>query len=769
MLLSTGIRFLDDTGIQGPTESIGADSYTDRLSMALPDELKRLKQYLLWCREPSDDAGKKDLKVPYYARGVKRYGTQGSAEDRAAMVSFAEALRVYDNNNGRYTGIGIAMFPEAGLVGVDLDDCMANGGIDTERAHLVEGTYTEVSPSGNGVRAFYLGTYGDRKTVEPKVEIFHATGFLTLTGNRMNGDGIIPLPAKVKARLDALFVGQKTKNTRSDQMSKVKSTDPVYQHLVAKNYILKEYSDGKVGITCPFADEHKSGSGESSTVYFMPHTNGYDHGTFDCKHLHCTGRTQGDFLKAIGLSPGQSVKSNSERDYGVDGELVESVQKTLNSEIAEETHPMCVEDFWAYLPRHTYYCTTTRDLWPGSSVSGALPPIQFGVDDKGNPKFIPAAQWLDKNRQAHQMTWDPGQPAIIENRIIHVDGYVSNVGYKIINRYLAPRIKPGNANDIDPWFNHLKKIYPDDYPHMLLWFAHRAQRPGEKINHAVVMGGAQGIGKDTVLEPVRYAVGTWNFTEISPVAMLGRFNPWVESVVLRVNEARDLGDIDRYSFYDHMKPYLAAPPTVLPVDQKNQHVYPALNCIGVIFTTNELTTGMYLPTDDRRHYVAWSESVKEEFSEDYWTDLWGWYAAGGIWNVTAYLRGLDISEFLPKASPPQTEAWHQIVMANRQTNQSELSDVLDALGNPKAITIQQIVEKARFMALTDLVNTLSDPTKGRVLPKRMAECDYLPLRNPYAKDGYFLISGRRRGVYVHRNLSVRDQHAAALKLVDGET
>jgi hypothetical protein len=37
---------------------------------------------------------------------------------------------------------------------------------------------------------------------------------------------------------------------------------------------------------------------------------------------------------------------------------------------------------------------------------------------------------------------------------------------------------------------------------------------------------------------------------------------------LRINEARDLGDFDRFKFYDHMKAYCAAPPDVLRVDEK---------------------------------------------------------------------------------------------------------------------------------------------------------------------------------------------------------
>jgi hypothetical protein len=40
----------------------------------------------------------------------------------------------------------------------------------------------------------------------------------------------------------------------------------------------------------------------------------------------------------------------------------------------------------------------------------------------------------------------------------------------------------------------------------------------EKINHALILGGNQGVGKDTLLEPVKRAVGAWNFLEVSPPA-----------------------------------------------------------------------------------------------------------------------------------------------------------------------------------------------------------------------------------------------------------
>ena len=77
-------------------------------------------------------------------------------------------------------------------------------------------------------------------------------------------------------------------------------------------------------------------------------------------------------------------------------------------------------------------------------------------------------------------------------------------------------------------------------------------------------GRAAGIGKDTILEPLRHAIGPWNFSEVTPVQMMGRFNGFLKAVVLRVNEVRDRGETDRYAFYNHSKIMIAAPPDTLP-------------------------------------------------------------------------------------------------------------------------------------------------------------------------------------------------------------
>ena len=192
---------------------------------------------------------------------------------------------------------------------------------------------------------------------------------------------------------------------------------------------------------------------------------------------------------------------------------------------------LSLNDFYAYMPTHSYLFVPTRQTWAGSSVSSRIPPqVLIGhdgkpvLDDNGKPKTISASTWLDRNRPVEQMTWAPGKPMIIEEQLISEGGWIEHNGVKCFNLYRPPTIIPGNADMAERWLEHVDKVFGDQTEHLLNWFAHRVQCPGEKINHAIVLGGAQGIGKDTALEPIKRAVGPWNFCEVSPHHMLGRFN-----------------------------------------------------------------------------------------------------------------------------------------------------------------------------------------------------------------------------------------------------
>jgi hypothetical protein len=413
-----------------------------------------------------------------------------------------------------------------------------------------------------------------------------------------------------------------------------------------------------------------------------------------------------------------------------------------------------INDFVAYMPQHLYIFMPTGEMWPAASVDACVPPV-----DVGGERTMRAGAWLDAHAAVQQMTWAPGHSNLVQDKLISDGGWIDRPGCTVFNLYRPPTIIP-REGDVTRWLDHGRKLYGEDAEHIFRYLAHRVQRPHEKINHALVLGGLQGVGKDTLLHPVKQAVGPWNFFEVNPQQVIGRFNGFLKAVILRVSEARDLGDSDRFAFYDHMKAYTATPPDVLRIDEKYLREYYIFNLAGIIITTNHKTDGIYLPADDRRHFVVWSDLTKEAFSDNYWRELWGWYDSGGVELVAHYLSNLDLSSFDAKAPPPKTQAFWEIVNTSRAPEDAQLMDALDRLEWPDAVT-KEIVAS---VASPDFSYWLHEPRNARRIPHRFEDCGYVVVQNPDAQKGLWRIQGRRQAVYAKRELLITERLAAASKL-----
>jgi putative DNA primase/helicase len=166
-------------------------THNERFTIAaLPPEITRLRNWLVWRMLPQE--GGKPRKVPYYASGPARPNQQGTAEDRALLATFEEAVAAIQRSQSwerPYTGLGFAPLDDTGIVALDFDDCVTDGVIAPHVEALCEGTYTEFSPSGRGVRAFFTGSLLSKKDVPPNmrgpwpIEVFGHNGFVTVTGN----------------------------------------------------------------------------------------------------------------------------------------------------------------------------------------------------------------------------------------------------------------------------------------------------------------------------------------------------------------------------------------------------------------------------------------------------------------------------------------------------------------------------------------------------------------------------------------------------------
>lgn len=417
--------------------------------------------------------------------------------------------------------------------------------------------------------------------------------------------------------------------------------------------------------------------------------------------------------------------------------------------------PLDVNQFDLYACPDGYVFIPNGELWTAAFVDKRLPKI-------ANTK---PSEWIARNRAIEGMTWCPGEAQLIQGRLIVKAGWLNHPGARLFNLYRPPAINGGDPLKAGPWLNLVKKIYPDTWFHLLQTFAFKVQNPGVKINHALVLGGSTRIGKDTMLKPVLRAVGFSNTDTVAPTMLLGGFNGFYESVICVVSEARDLGDVNRYQLYDHLKAYIAAPPDTIRINKKNIGEYYIPNLVLLIFTTNH-KDGLFIPPDDARFHCNWSPREKDDFTDTFWKEFHEWLdVEGGIAHVVAYLRVEDVSLFNPKSPPPHTEAFRDMVDAGRSPEAGEMASLLEQMRNPDAVCIEQLIQNCTD---EDFRFWLKDRRNRKNIGRRLADCDYTPIRNEDDKrDGQWLINRKRQAVYARRDLTERERIAAARGLMVG--
>jgi len=159
----------------------------------VPVLLKGLLHWVVWKLEKRDG---KDTKIPYNAKTNRN----AKVNDPSTWTTFEHAVEVYNGGRSGYTGIGF-MLHGTDLVGVDFDGVIHNGVAEPFVLDILEklgNPYCEVTPSGNGLRAFVQCAKlpeGKRKLTRKMygAEIYSgAEGgrYLTVTGNQFQGNGI---------------------------------------------------------------------------------------------------------------------------------------------------------------------------------------------------------------------------------------------------------------------------------------------------------------------------------------------------------------------------------------------------------------------------------------------------------------------------------------------------------------------------------------------------------------------------------------------------
>ena len=171
----------------------------------IPAELRAMRRWAVWKAVWNEGRQKYD-KIPY---SPQHYGL--STKKVSEWGDFDTASKTLSLNPTRYSGLGLVLTDLKGVVGIDLDECRKDGHIAPWAREIVDNmaSYTEVSPSGNGLRILVKGEFHtDWNNHDIGIEMYsgHTPRFLTITGDTKLAR---PMAPAQPAALQSLFDGMR--------------------------------------------------------------------------------------------------------------------------------------------------------------------------------------------------------------------------------------------------------------------------------------------------------------------------------------------------------------------------------------------------------------------------------------------------------------------------------------------------------------------------------------------------------------------------------
>lgn len=167
----------------------------------VPSQLRAVPQWVCWKYEERDG---KRTKVPVNPRT----GTFASVTDASTWSSFEDALSAWAQNPS-WDGVGFVFTSGDLLCGIDLDECISESGeVAPEAQRIIDAlnSYTEVSPSGRGVKIFISGKKPEGAGCRSKAidgfketEVYDTDRFFTVTSRHVAGT-----PTTVESRQEQL-------------------------------------------------------------------------------------------------------------------------------------------------------------------------------------------------------------------------------------------------------------------------------------------------------------------------------------------------------------------------------------------------------------------------------------------------------------------------------------------------------------------------------------------------------------------------------------
>lgn len=487
---------------------------------------------------------------------------------------------------------------------------------------------------------------------------------------------------------DALDVTPAEANTADYKSINIRDTggDTVLQWLADNNLVLsRPNNEGWCGIVCPNHAEHSDGNIEAR---YKPLDR-----SFCCYHGHCQHIDSRAFLDWVGENGGPKVVPGL-RDELIIERMRQMADKIMPTDAFPDAAAAIVREVerkeagrlekaewfqrFAYVQSDdSYFDMVTRREVP----RGVFNALYRHVDCRSvhnRKKTVSASYYFDERRQEYGakalvgVTYAAGEDVMVAR-----DGLVYG------NRWVNARPDMSGSDtmadsDIEMWLDHCRTLVPEEteLEHIFNVMAFKVQHANVKVNHAVLHGGDEGSGKDTMWAPFLWAIGGEHQHNRSVIETGGLESQWgynLEAEVVILNELKEPEAKERRALSNRLKPIIAAPPETLMINRKGLHPYEMLNRLQVIAFTND-PLPITIPSQDRRWFCVWSRAPRMEHTAA--KALWRWYKSGGFEKIAAWLWQRDVTGFNPAAAPPVTEWKMNMVEHGLSVAESFLVDMM---------------------------------------------------------------------------------------------
>ena len=269
--------------------------------------------------------------------------------------------------------------------------------------------------------------------------------------------------------------------------------------------------------------------------------------------------------------------------------------------------------------------------------------------------------------------------------------FVLHEGKRYLNTYRETGIAPCGALDedgqavVDMFMGHVRFMIENEDEQRLLidYLAWIIQHPGSKINWALLLQGAQGVGKSYFAVVMQNLLGEM-CRNVEPMALSGRFTSWAYGAVLAVIEEIRISGDNRFELIDRLKPFVSN--NVIQIEAKGQDHRTVPNFQSYLLLTNH-KDALPVNENDRRYAPIFSRVQSEQQLFD---ELGGRQGADAYFTklfddserradaLSFFLRNWKISEgFSAKGRAPQTSAREEMIALAISPDRSLIEDAID--------------------------------------------------------------------------------------------